>query len=57
MISDLEDIAVEITDAEEKKRKRNEDCVRDLWVNIKCTDIHITGEKRERKGLRTHLRH
>ena len=57
MISDLEDIEVEITDAEEKKRKRNEDCVRDLWVNIKCTDIHITGEKRERKGLRTHLRH
>ena len=57
MTSDLEDIAVEITDAEEKKRKRNEDCVRDLWVNIKCTDIDITGEKRERKGLRTYLRH
>ena len=23
--------------------KRNEDSLRDLWVNIKCTNIHIIG--------------
>ena len=39
----------------EKRMKRNEDSLRDLWDNIKCTNIHIigapTGEERE-KGLR-----
>ena len=49
---------VEITAAEqnrEKRMKRNEDSLRDLWDNMKCTSIHIIGaprgEKRE-KGLR-----
>ena len=37
----------------EKRMKRNEDSLRDLWDNIKCTNIHITGvpeeeEERER---------
>ena len=36
--------------------KRNEDSLRDLWDNIKCTNIHIIGvpegEERERKDLR-----
>ena len=48
---------VEITAAEqniEKRMKRNEDSQRDLWDNIKCTNIHILavpeGEERE-KGL------
>ena len=27
----------------EKRMKRNEDSLRDLWDNIKCTSIHITG--------------
>ena len=36
----------------EKRGKRNEDSLRDLWDNIKCTNIHIVrvpeeGEKRE----------
>ena len=44
---------VEITAVEqnkEKRMKRNEDSLRDLW-NIKCTDIHIIGvpEGGERK--------
>ena len=56
-ISDLEDRVVEITATEQKKEKRmirNEDSLRDLWDNIKCTDICIlgtpVGEERE-KGL------
>ena len=41
-ISDLEDKMVEITTAEqdkEKRLKRTEDSLRDLWDNIKCTNI------------------
>ena len=56
-ISDMEDRMVEITAAEhnkEKRMKRNEDSLRDLWDNIKCTSNHIIGvpegEERE-KGL------
>ena len=47
---------VEITAAEqnkEKSMKRNEDSLRDIWDNIKCTNICIIGvsegEKRERE--------
>ena len=51
-VSDLENIMVEITATEqniEKRMKRNEDSLRDLWDNIKCTNIHIIErEKRER---------
>ena len=53
-ISDLEDRMVEITAAEqnkEKRMKRNEDSLRDLWDN-KRTNIHIIGvpegEEREK---------
>ena len=45
-INDLEDRMVEITAAEqntEKRMKKNEDSLRDIWDNIKYTDIHITG--------------
>ena len=41
-ISDLEDKIVEITTAEqnkEKRIKRIEDSLSDLWDNIKCTNI------------------
>ena len=41
-ISDLEDKIVEITTAEqnkEKRMKRIEDSLRDLWDNIKHTDM------------------
>ena len=45
---------VEITATEqnkEKRMKRNEDNLRDLWDNIKCTNIHIRGvpEGKERE--------
>ena len=52
-ISDLEDRMVEFTTAEqtkEKRMKRNEDSLRDLWDNIKRNNIRIIGvpgEERE----------
>ena len=32
--------------------KRNENCLRDLWDNIKCTNIHVIGvpEEEREKG-------
>ena len=45
-ISDLEDIMVEFTAAEqnkEKRMKKNEDSLRDLWDNIKRNNIRIIG--------------
>ena len=54
-ISDLEDRMVEFTAVEhnkEKRMKRNEDNLRDLWDNIKRTNICIIGvpkgEEREK---------
>ena len=54
-ISDLEDKIVEITTAEQnkdKRMKRIEDSLRDLWDNIKCTNIQIIGvpEEEKKKG-------
>ena len=45
-ISDLEDRMVEITATKqniEKIMKRKEDSLREVWDNIKHTNIHITG--------------
>ena len=61
-ISDLEDTIVEISTAEqnkEKRMKRSEDSLRDLWDKIKCTSIRIIGvseEEEKRKGLRKYLK-
>ena len=52
-IKDLEDRMVEITATEqntEKRMKRNEDSLRDLWDNIKRTNICIIGVPEEEKG-------
>ena len=55
-ISDLEDEIVEITTAEQKKEKRMkriENSLRDLWDNITCTNIRIIGvpeEEEKKKG-------
>ena len=54
-ISELEDRVVEITATEQKKKrmKRNEDSLRDLWDNIKHTNIRIIGvpeEEEKKKG-------
>ena len=53
-ISEVEDRLVEIMDVEqkrEKRLKRNEDSLRELWDNVKCTNIRIIGvpEGEERK--------
>ena len=55
-ISELEDRMVEINEAERKKEKRikrNEDNLRDLWDNVKCPNIRIIGvpeEEGKKKG-------
>ena len=54
--SDLEDKILEITTAEQnkdKRMKRIEDNLRDLWDNITCTNIRIIGvpeEEEKKKG-------
>ena len=59
--SELEDRMVEITEAvqnEEKRIKRNEDSLSDLWDNITCISIEIirvSGEEK-RKGMKKHFR-
>ena len=61
-ISEPEDRMVEMTAKQQnklKRMKRAEDNLRDLWGNVKCTNIRITGipeKKRERKGMRKSLR-
>ena len=60
-MSDLEDKMVEFTVAEqnkERRMKRNEDSLQDLWDNIKRNNIHIIGvpEGEERKHLRKYLK-
>ena len=47
---------VEITSEEQnkvKRMKRTEESLRDLWYNIKCTNIRIIGapeEEKKKKG-------
>ena len=51
-ISEVEDRMVEINEAERKKEKRikrKEENLRDLWDNVKCHNIQITGVPEEDK--------
>ena len=51
-INDLEDKILEVMATEhnlEKRRKRNEDSLRDLQDNIKYTNILIIGVQKEKK--------
>ena len=53
-ISEVEDRLVEITDAEQKREKRlkTNESLRELWDNVKRTNIHIIrvpeGEERKK---------
>ena len=52
--NEVEDRMVEINETERKKEKRikrNEDNLRDLWDNVKCPNIRIIGvpEKEDKK--------
>ena len=61
-ISKVEDKMVEINEAERKKEKRikrNEENLRDLWDNMKCPNIRITGvpeEEDKKKVMRKYSR-
>ena len=60
-INDPEDRTVEITAIEQsvERTNRSEDSLRDLWDNIKCTNIHIIGVpegEERRKDLRKYLK-
>ena len=59
-VSEVEDRVVEITATEknkEKRMKRIEDSLRDLWDNSKHTNIHIIGvaERKERERARENI--
>ena len=60
-ISDLEDRIMEITQWEQQKEKqifKSENTLRDLWNNIKCTNVQIIGvpEGGERRRSKMYLR-
>ena len=61
-ISELEDRIVEITATEqnkEKRMKRTENSLRNLWNNLQCTTYEFYGSQkknRKRKGLRKYLK-
>ena len=60
-IREVKDILVEITGVEknkERRMKRNEDSLRELWDKFKCTNIHIirVPEGGESKGQRKYLK-
>ena len=57
-ISELEDKIVEITTTEQNEEKRIEDSLRDLWDNIKHTNIWILGipEEEKKKGSGKYLK-
>ena len=53
-INEMEDRMVKINEAERKKEKRikrTEDNLRDLWDNVKCPNIQIIGIPEEEDGI------
>ena len=56
-ISELEDRMIEINESErknEKRIKRNEDNLRDLWDTVKCANIRIIGVPEEKDKKKDH---
>ena len=59
MISEVEDRMVEINEAEKKKEKRikrNEDNLRDLWDYVKCPNIQIIEVPEEEDKKKDHAK-
>jgi len=59
-ISKVEDRLVEITDAEPKREnrfKRNEESLRELWDNVKRSNIRIIGCQKEKRERRRHKKY
>ena len=56
-INDVEDRMIEINETERKKEKRikrNQDSLRDLWDNVKCPNIRIIGVPEEEDKKKDH---
>ena len=56
-ISEVEDRMAEINETERKKEKRikrNEDNLRDLWDNVQCPNIRIIGVPKEDNKKKDH---
>ena len=56
-VSEVEDRLVEINETERKKEKRikrNEDNLRDLWDNVKCSNIRIIRVPEEEDKKKDH---
>ena len=55
-ISEVEDRMVEIneTGKKEKRIKRNEDNLRNLWDNVKCSNIQVIGVPEEEDKKKDH---
>ena len=57
-ISVVEDRLEKIMNAEQKREKRlkiNEEHLRELWDNVKCTNIHIIGVPEGEEGGRENI--
>ena len=58
-ISEVEDRMVEINETwrkKEKRIKRNEDNLRDIWDNVKCPNIRIIGVPEEEDKKKQHVK-
>ena len=56
-INEVKDRMVEINESERKKEKRikrNEDNLRDLWDNVKCPNVRIIGVPEEEDKKKDH---
>ena len=55
-IREKEDRAEEIAEAEQKKKRvKRKQSLRDLWYNIKGTNIHIIWSQKKRERDREHI--